>query len=288
MGQRNVGALAFFAVSTLASRAEAQAAPASEVPTQGPAPTPDAPASDAAPASAFLAAAREAEGAPRAPLAAADTNPRPEAGDGDPPATRGLQIAVDLGYAMPFGQLDGGSSVGVDGIRRPNTLARFYGPQGLGALEVGAKVHDHVYVGAYLAGSVGGAGTELSTDCGASNVSCRTGLVRYGVAFRFHFRPARTLNPWAGVGLGFERASLDIRAPRGPALLETSGFEAPLSLGMDVRLSRYVGIGPKLDVTVAQYWSVKIELPNRVDAGKLQNQDVHAWVNLGVRGVLFP
>lgn len=59
-------------------------------------------------------------------------------------------------------------------------------------------------------------------------------------------------------------------------------------MGADIRLSKYVGIGPKLDVTLAQYWSARIDLPTSFDYGKLQNQDVHAWVNLGVRAVLFP
>ncbi len=212
-----------------------------------------------------------------------------DATPGDGGARRGLQVAADLAYATPIGRLEGGSSARADGTLRPNDLARIFGPQGMLGFEVGAKVQDHIFVGGYLAGSFGGSGTDFSSLCNQSDVSCLSSVFRLGFAFKYHILPASFVNPWLGVGLGYEGASLNLKGPGGDVSVTASGVEMPLSLGADIRLSKHLGIGPKVDFTVAQYQRGEIRgSAVATQRGELDEKAVHSWLTFGARAVFFP
>lgn len=219
-----------------------------------------------------------------------DKPPQPEDTGGAPPARRGLQVAADLGYAMPLGRLEGGTSqVGDSNIRQSNDLARLFGAQGMLTFEVGAKVQDHIYVGGYLAGSFGGVGTDFTSLCDRSDVKCFTDVFRLGFAFKAHLLPASFVNPWLGVGLGYEGAGLTAKGPNGEMSLTASGVELPLSLGADIRLSKHIGIGPKVDLTVAQYGHAELQgVDGKVTSSSVDDKDIHSWLNVGARAVFFP
>ncbi len=189
-----------------------------------------------------------------------------------------------------MGQLEGGTSLVQDtNVRQTNDLSRMYGTQGVLLFEVGAKVHDHIFVGGYLGGGLGGSGSEFQSMCGRSDVSCLSSLLRIGFEAQYHFIPDGLFNPWAGVGLGYEAASLHVRGPGGEANVSASGLElADFMIGADLRVSQKVGLGPVLSASVAQYGTAKIESNGTTRSGDIGDRAIHSWFNLGARAVFFP
>ena len=190
-----------------------------------------------------------------------------------------------------MGQLEGGTSTVYDNpnLRQTNDLSRMYGTQGVVLLEIGAKVQDHIFVGGYLGGGLGGSGSDFQSACGRSGVSCLTSLFRLGFEAQYHFIPDGLINPWVGVGLGYESASLHVRGPGGEAKVSASGIElADLMIGADVRLTQKIGIGPVLSASAAQYSTAELESNGTTKSGDIGDKAIHSWFNLGARAVFFP
>jgi hypothetical protein len=219
------------------------------------------------------------------------TSPDDPPADAPPPTRRGLQLGVRAGYAVPLGQFEGGTSALPDRteVRQSNDLSRLYGGQFTLLFEVGAKVQDHIFVGGYLGGGLGGAGSDFRSLCGQSGVSCLTSLFRIGFEGQYHFIPDGLVNPWLGFGIGYEAASFSARGPSGEARASTSGVEfADLILGVDFRLTKQVGFGPVLDVSVAQYGNAELQTNGTIRGGELAEKALHSWLTLGARTVFFP
>jgi hypothetical protein len=208
-------------------------------------------------ASACLALAARA-GAEEPPAGhAAEELPRPS----------GLSLALRTGVAMPVGEMfvsSGALSSTVTG----------YVPL---RLDVGLRYRRHLYVGvaAQLARVVP-AGCPSGGICSGSDA-------RVGAMIAYHLLPTRTIDPWLGVGVGFERlnvsralgdASVDVTA-RGLELLD-------VELGADVRATRALRLGPVLSTSIGRYATVTV---NEVTTRDFQPA-LHAWVMLGLRGAL--
>jgi hypothetical protein len=274
--------------TTIAAPALAQEAPAPEAtapeappPAPAPAPPPSKPAS--------VTPKESPRSDPPAP--APSTAERPADDGSPPPARRGIQVGLRAGAALPMGQLEGGTSTVYDNpnLRQTNDLSRMYGTQGVVLLEIGAKVQDHIFVGGYLGGGLGGSGSDFQSACGRSGVSCLTSLFRLGFEAQYHFIPDGLFNPWVGVGLGYESASLHVRGPGGEAKASASGLElADLMIGADVRLTQKIGIGPVLSASAAQYSTAELESNGTTKSGDIGDKAIHSWFNLGARAVFFP
>lgn len=110
-------------------------------------------------------------------------------------------------------------------------------------------------------------------------IQCSGDHLRFGVNVHYHLRPDRKLDPWAGIGVGYEIAHSTLvtfpgRAGGDEFSYEFNGFElVNVQLGVDYRYDRAVGIGPFLAFTLAHY-------SNTFESGKL-----HAWLIVGARVV---
>jgi hypothetical protein len=159
--------------------------------------------------------------------------------------------------------------------------------------EVGVKVHRMVFLGGYGAFSVGGVSSTFANaqGCtGSSSRSCGSLDLRAGLELQVHFSPASLINPWLGYGLGFESAQASASGGGAPATGESfTGFEfARLGGGADLRINRYVGLGPFAEMDLGTFSHEHVQgAASSVDSG-IPNSSVHAWFTLGVRGVIFP
>ncbi len=269
----------------------ARAQPVGEEPAEAPpAPLPAAPAAPP-PSEGGSEAPTAPVVTPPAPASAQPDKPGEPPADGAPPAHRGLQVSVDLGFALPLGRFEGGTSTPRDKptLRQSNDLSRFFGSQGTLVVEVGAKVQDHIFVGGYLGGSLGGSGTDFDSPCGQSNVSCLANGLRFGLIAKYHILPAGFLNPWLGVGVGYEVARFSAKGPGGDASVTATGIEMPLTAGADIRITKNIGFGPKIDLTVANFVHAEGKSNGAVTSSDtIENQAIHSWMNLGARVVFNP
>jgi hypothetical protein len=159
--------------------------------------------------------------------------------------------------------------------------------------EIGVKVHPMLFLGGYGSFAFGGASSTFSNAQGCTGSSwrgCGAVDLRIGLEVQVHFAPAALVNPWAGYGLGFESISASASGGGQPTVGESfSGFEfARFGVGADVRLSRYFGLGPFGEVDLGSYNHEHIQGATTTSDGDIPNTSVHAWITLGVRGVIFP
>jgi hypothetical protein len=197
-----------------------------------------------------------------------------------PYARTGFQAAVRTGIALPSGSLTGQSGTG---------LSTAFKAQVPIFLELGAKVTPSIFLGGFASLGFGGAGNDFRTANGctiSANRSCLATSFHIGVELQYHFQPDARMNPWVGLGLGYESATASASGAGIPsASYNVTGLQfLMLSGGLDFRLSRTFGIGPWLGLDLGQYGHESI---NSVDAN-IQNSALHEWFSLGVRGVLYP
>jgi hypothetical protein len=229
----------------------------------------------------------EPPSAPEAPAPAASSNaddeekPRGEtkkADDASPPARTGFQMSIRTGYALPFGSTGGNAE-----------MSDTFGGQVPLSFNLGAKITERIYLGAYLGFGFGGVSGDFEKSCNDVHYDCSSMSVRMGLEIQYAFMPRQKTNPWIGYGIGFEGTGA--RAKKNGVSYDYFYFGpdyAHLMGGVDFRLSSTFGLGPYLDFSVGRYDTVTIETPTGTIDGRLLDKSLHEWLTLGVRAVFFP
>ena len=184
----------------------------------------------------------------------------------NPSRIHGLEFGVRAGYG--FGLINGEGSGDPPDFYRISKLIPLWA-------DLGYRIHPNWYVGALFQFGIA-QGLE-GCKYFAPPPSCSGNDLRFGVNVHYHFRPNRKLDPWVGVGAGYEIAHLKFTFPRDNLSVKFSGFEfVNLQLGVDYRVFSAVAIGPFVAFTMAQYSD---EFANTTGSNKL-----HGWLMLGIRG----
>jgi hypothetical protein len=165
-------------------------------------------------------------------------------------------------------------------------------------IDVGYKFTPNLMVGVY--GQYAPAGVK---DC-YSNAECSAYAWRFGAQVQYEFSPEGPIDPWVGLGIGYEIAGAtitvkDVDVDTGEpftqeAKYELKGFEfANLQAGFDYKFSPAVGLGPFVSFSLGRYASGEqtVTLQQGTDpavsgtkAGGVTNKTMHEWLVLGVRG----
>jgi hypothetical protein len=213
--------------------------------------------------------------------------------DEAPPERTGFQMAARTGAQLPLGTAYTEWTVPF----QPSTsMSDVFSAQVPIHLEVGAKPIPQLFLGGYLGLAFGGAAGTTSNSCDSAGISCAAANFRVGVEIQYHILPAEKLNPWIGYGIGYESIALSGDAPNGNNLtLSLAGPEfAHFMGGLDIRLGRYVGLGPVVDFSIGRYTDRTIESGGATGSVRRDedipsgNRATHFWLFLGGRVVLFP
>jgi hypothetical protein len=179
----------------------------------------------------------------------------------------GMRVALRSGFAVPIGDAFDASGSLSDTIEG-------YVPM---RLDIGYRVQRHFYVGA-----VGQLGMIVPKNC-PSGGSCSGTDFRIGVMAAYHFLPARRLDPWLGLGMGFE--ILNVSRDLGTSSVDVSmrGIElVSAELGADLRAAGGLRLGPVVSTSIGRFTSITV---NDTSTGDF-DASVHAWVMVGLRGAL--
>jgi hypothetical protein len=219
---------------------------------------------------------------PVEPLPRAE-RPRPPAPDEGiveiPTAPRGFPEAVT--FAASVFQMSAGGDA-----QRGVPMKDFTSAMGGLGLEAGVRLDEHVVLGAYLDFAGGSPGPELEAECAFNGVTCSTGDVKLGLLGRYAFTPSSWHTPWVGLGIGMD---VLMALPDDPELDGPSygGFE-PLrvSAGWDYRGNGTLGVGLFAIASWSRY--ADVDSDGNGDYETLQDRRAHTWLQVGVRGILFP
>lgn len=247
---------------------------AGETPSQPPAPAAAGPAEPAEPGGAVDPA--PAGAAPRAPIE--EEGAATEGGRPPPPARRGFQVAVRGGVAVPFGS-----------AAKDTGLADVFGGQFAAIIDIGGKIIPELFLGAYLGANVGAVGDQTSQTCEAINASCIGATYRIGAQLQYHILPAGKVDPWIGYGVGYE-VSRTAGSGGGRTISQTlAGPEyAHIMGGIDFRLTKVFGVGPFIDLSLAQYSNQSVEVGGRTIDGEIRDKALHQWLTIGAKFLFFP
>lgn len=181
------------------------------------------------------------------------------------PSPTGLRLGLRTGFARPLGLAFNGSGALTDTIHGYVPLR----------LDVGLRLADHFYVGALVQHGV------ILPDACQGDLACRGRNTRLGFLVAFHLRPTRLVDPWIGVGMGYEILSSKRSTTSTKLELHATGAELiDAEFGVDLRPWRGLRLGPVVSTSVGQYTSGSLNGRSTSDF----NTAVHGWVMFGLRG----
>jgi hypothetical protein len=223
-------------------------------------------------------------------FAATETKPKVVKSKGGPPeGSTGFQMALRTGAQFPVGDATGAPSDG---------FSRRYAWQWPVAIDLGAKLMPELFVGAYFGFGVGSTGsdTRLEAECDddddnlENEISCNAASLKLGLEGQFSFAPSSRTNPWIGYGFGYENASAWISDTENgyDETVRMNGFTyAEISFGLDLR--HRIGFGPYVSAAIGGFTRTTTEVGGKtVYEGTIDDQALHAWINLGFRFVVNP
>lgn len=187
--------------------------------------------------------------------------------------------AVRVGLGIPIGNAVGETTRSPSGTALSDLVAWTVPVE----LELGARVGP-AFVGGYVSYGFGKAGNALEGGTGRSATN-----VRFGFEMLWHLAPDRTVDPWVGLGVGYEWLNLSISGTGGTIYGSARGFEwVNLQLGIDFMLGKSLRLGPFVRARVAQYDTGSLGLINSqgTDVGgtsDITSKTVHTWIDVGLR-----
>ncbi|MCP3138304.1 outer membrane beta-barrel protein [Pyxidicoccus xibeiensis] len=202
----------------------------------------------------------------------------------------GFSLGLRAGYGVPFGSAVGAENEGSEAPELSDSVSGMVPVQ----LDVGYFINSNLYLGGSFQYGFGFLAED--EDCDGDNVSCGVSQMRFGVNLAYHFAPQAKINPWLGVGAGYETLTLSISGEENGVSAEASstakGFEfVNAQGGVDFNVSDTVSVGPFVTYTVAQYSSttMRIDIEGLPGDGEeeetedIENTAIHSWLYGGVR-----
>lgn len=199
-----------------------------------------------------------------------------------PPARKGFQLGLRTGVAVPIGSVS------------PTTkMSDALGIQVPLIVDLGAKIIPNLYIGGFLGVALGNVAGQAAKVCDAAGVNCTGVGFRGGIDAQWNFQPDKRINPWVGLGFGYEIATSSGSDGSNSVSNNIRGFELLHILGgVDFRLQDLFGVGPFFDGALGRYDYAKQELNAGGQVtdvgGDLADKSFHGWLIFGVRAVLYP
>lgn len=212
--------------------------------------------------------------------------------------TPGFEGGLRLGLGLPFGK----AGQGADGLERDlSDLTEWRAPFWV---DIAYRVSKVASYGAYVQFGVGKTGDGCGGKCDWSDI-------RLGAQGQWRLNPEGSVDPWIGLGLGYEWLSYktlslvdvgqdeetggrELIANRTTELI--GGPELMLQAGLEFRVEDSLVLGPFLTASLGQYLgdSFKCDATSALTespcpgGSQIEGSGFHSWVGLGLAGRYSP
>jgi hypothetical protein len=190
----------------------------------------------------------------------------------------GVELGLRTGYAIPLGDATGG----------PGNAALSNQFTGVVPIWIDAGYRTpNIYVGAFFQYGIALLNSKAESGCGTSGVSCTGSDMMFGVDAHYHFMPAGPFDPYAGIGVGYELASISVSGGGGrSASAGLGGFQfVNFQVGGDYKAMPNLGIGPFVMFSLGEYGNCSYSgALGASGTCTIPQTAIHEWLTLGVRG----
>ena len=164
-----------------------------------------------------------------------------------------FEAALRVSYGLGLGNIYGESTVAGPAVALSDVYSGALPLQ----LDLGYRFNSQWFAGAY----------NGCTDCSSSQM-------RFGIEGQYHLMPAMSLDPWVGLGVGYELVNISA----GGASSTTSGLEfANISVGGNYKVASNFAVGPVISFGLGSY--------SKVGGNDSPATSMHMLLDFGVRGV---
>jgi hypothetical protein len=177
----------------------------------------------------------------------------------------GLNVGARTGYAIPLGDASEGNKLS-DAVSGAIPLH----------LDVTYQITPTFNAGAYVGYGIGLKGDKAED---ADSVS----TLAYGLQGNMLF-PQGENTAWGGVFAGLESVTAKGKANNTDVTSTTSGWQAGLQGGYDLKVAPAFSVGPFASFAFGQYGSLKAEGGGQSFSADIEKTASHQWLTLGVRG----
>jgi hypothetical protein len=201
-----------------------------------------------------------------------------------PAASRaGFDLGLRLGYGGAAG--DVGTPTSTAPLQEMKNYVKSEVPF---QVDLGWRVNRHLTLGGYLSWAVAQeTGDFKTTYCDVSGISCGSYVFRVGAQALWNFIPMGTVDPWIGIGTGWELLNLRAEDATDHIQFQFSGWEiVNLQAGLDFHLGRVFSLGPFFMWSLGQYGSYEVSssIAGLGESGSMFDKGMHSWYQFGVRG----
>jgi hypothetical protein len=191
------------------------------------------------------------------------------------PDRAGVDLGIRVGYALPFGTLDGNRG----------SLAGWVSGAIPVVLEAGYRLDPRFTVGPYFQFAFAQVKDNTNTGCASAN-GCSGWIVRAGLQGIYHPEMASHFKPWGGLGIGYEWTSYSGTVGNVGFSGNATGWEfVNISVGGDWQVGPAMAVGPFVGFSVGRYDSVSGTLGNLTGTSDVTNPAWHEWLIFGARFV---
>lgn len=192
----------------------------------------------------------------------------------------GLEVGLRTGYAIPLGAAVGGGTNG------SGDLSKVYNGVIPIWVDAGYRLNPNMMIGAYFQYGIGMLNNSAFQGCGQGGVSCSGNDMKIAAQFHYHLMPDQTIDPWAGIGIGYEIASVSASAGGQSAGSSFSGFQFfDIQAGADYKVMPNLGIGPFIDFSLGQFSNCSYSgAASSLGSCKIAQTAMHEWFTIGIKG----
>jgi hypothetical protein len=195
----------------------------------------------------------------------------------------GIELGLRLGYGIPLGSAIPGSALNKNIAGEIPVLG-----------ELGYRIDPNWMVGAYGMYGFGFLTGDERRICDANHVSCSASDLRVGAQIHYHIVPLGKIDPWVGIGFGYEwlTANGNLASNEAFASATVRGWEfVNLQGGVDWVTSHDISIGPFVSFSFAEYTNVSTDCSGPACgsgmSASLDSKALHNWVIVGLRGAFL-
>jgi len=192
-------------------------------------------------------------------------------------ASPGPELGFRAAYSVPLGDIVGNGNGGT------TQLSDLFS----GGIPIQVDL-GYRFTPAFYGGIFGSYGFLFPTNCDPS-ASCSGHNFRLGLNVQLHAAPDASIDPWLGLGVGYEWLSLSVSSGGQSQDATLRGFElGNVQVGIDFAASPGFRIGPFASVSLAKYTDGSTAGVLGTSSGSLNDTKFHEWLQFGLRATFSP